>query len=226
MDFHYSFDGNFFGSDFPIEEFAEIFAIVIIVSLVIGLLFGLAAYIMHAIAVHHIAKRRKLAAPWLAWIPVARLWTLGAIADEFDKRSSGHDRRFRIFYLVLSVLMILCFVGVASAAVSAIEILSSVNLRDMEDVFGAVMAIFGASSGLSSYITYIYLLLICLESIIIFKIYDSLSPKLALIFTLLYVVVPLFAPISLLCLKNKGYPEAEAAPEIPEAVRLGWYNQD
>ena len=41
-------------------------------------------YFSWAISLGTIAKRRQLKKRWLAWIPLANLWLLGSIADQYD----------------------------------------------------------------------------------------------------------------------------------------------
>ena len=46
-------------------------------------LMGIAAYVLTALALYTIAKRRGLNHPWLAWIPVASAWILGSLSDQY-----------------------------------------------------------------------------------------------------------------------------------------------
>ena len=41
-------------------------------------LIGIATYVLSALGLYTIAKRRGLNHPWLAWIPVASAWTVGS----------------------------------------------------------------------------------------------------------------------------------------------------
>ena len=226
MSFNYRFDTDFFDKNLFSDEFFQVLAISLLVVAVISLAAAAASYVLNSLAVYRIAKRRGLASPWIAWIPVAKRWTLGAIADEFDRRTVGYDRRFRIFNLVVSVLDIFTAFIMIAAFGAVIETITSIATGDMDEIFEALMVVYGSFSGMSSYCIYIAILIVCLNGIIMFKIYDSLAPKLALIFTLLSVVVPLFGPISLLCMKDKELPKEEMLEELPEAVKIGWYDQD
>ena len=49
---------------------------------------GLLLYVLQAWSVYTIARRRGIRKPWLAWIPVAGVWTVGSIEG-----SAGLDDR-------------------------------------------------------------------------------------------------------------------------------------
>lgn len=80
---------------------------------------GVAAYVLQALALHTIAKRRGLRCPWLAWVPVADGWILGAVSDQYRK-TVLHKRSHRRGILlglniaaeILGILyVVLMFVG-------------------------------------------------------------------------------------------------------------------
>ena len=104
-----NFDFESFG-----ERFFTVFAVIILSILGIVLLFTLASYIFESIAFCTIAKRRQLKNPWLAWIPLARSWTMGAIVDEQDRRVIGKDRHFRIVNLAAIVIYFLAIISTVS----------------------------------------------------------------------------------------------------------------
>ena len=47
-------------------------------------LFSIAAYILTAIAIYTVSRRRGLRNPWLAWVPVANVWLLGSLSDQYQ----------------------------------------------------------------------------------------------------------------------------------------------
>jgi hypothetical protein len=52
------------------------------------LLVGLLAYVMGSVGMYQIASRRGMANPWMAWLPYASSYLLGAIADDINKRKN------------------------------------------------------------------------------------------------------------------------------------------
>lgn len=54
-------------------------------------------------ALYCISKRRQLKASWLAWIPVLQLWTLGNIADHYQRTVQDKKSYLRFCVPVLTV---------------------------------------------------------------------------------------------------------------------------
>lgn len=74
-------------------------------------LFGVASYILTAIAIYTVARRRGLRKPWLAWIPVVNCWLLGSLSDQYQYVVKGENKAKRKWLLILNVLKgILIFV--------------------------------------------------------------------------------------------------------------------
>lgn len=78
-------------------------------------LVSLAAYVLQAIGLYTIAKRRGIKYAWLAWVPVGCVWILGSISDDFKARTTGRPRNKRkalvILTAVLAVLYILVLIA-------------------------------------------------------------------------------------------------------------------
>ena len=54
------------------------------------------AYILQALALYTIAKRRGIRKPWLAWIPFGNSWILGSLSDQYHyvtKRTIKNRRK-------------------------------------------------------------------------------------------------------------------------------------
>ena len=57
---------------------------------------GILVYILQALALYTIAKRRGINKPWLAWIPLVNVWILGAVSDQYQyvvKRQVKNKRK-------------------------------------------------------------------------------------------------------------------------------------
>lgn len=180
-------------------------------------------YLLTSIGYSTIAKRRGVKGYWLAWIPVAKNWVIGGIADEYDQRHLGCKRSFRIFMLIASIVNLLStavlFVGIAAIVPLVRNAMYGDEMEIMKNVmqmsFCLEYGIMGMafSSGLFTAFYYIS----------VYKIIESFTPKLAVLFFILSLFVGLFLPIWLVVMRKKGYPYPEELEEIPEAVRIGWY---
>lgn len=65
---------------------------------------AVAAYIFMAIGLSAIARNRRLPNPWLAWIPVANLWLLGCICDQYRYVTGKEERNCRKRLLTLGIV--------------------------------------------------------------------------------------------------------------------------
>lgn len=74
--------------------------------------FGLmiAGYVLTALALYTMAKRRGIKHPWLAWIPVADMWLLGTISDQYRYVAKGQVRNSRKTLLIANVLWIVLLI--------------------------------------------------------------------------------------------------------------------
>ena len=221
---------EYYLENFDLESFGErfftVFAIVMLVFVGVFFLFFLASYILESVGLSAIAKRRGIKNFWLAWIPFARAWTIGAIADEQDRRIIGKDRYFRVVHLVGVVIYTLSILSTISGLAAVTDVMEGMFDASDDMILGSMLGFFATLySGIMS-INFIALLLSALKIVIFYKIYESVTERLPILFTLLSLFIPLFYPISIFCLRKKGYKFEEPAPAVPEAVEIDWYNQD
>lgn len=74
---------------------------------ILSILFSAAMYVLMALGLQTIAKRRGIPMAWLAWVPVVSVWILGAIADDYRARlGKRSNMRFLVSCLVLISLVL------------------------------------------------------------------------------------------------------------------------
>ena len=77
-------------------------------------LLSIAAYVLTALALYTIARRRGLKNPWLAWIPVADCWLLGSLSDQYRYVVKGEHkskRKILLFFRILIAIMCVSLFG-------------------------------------------------------------------------------------------------------------------
>ena len=82
---------------------------VFLIVYLLAMAFGVVSYVLNAVGMYRIAKRRGIHHAWLAWIPVGSSWLLGSISDHYQyvaKQKVTKRRR------VMLILAIICFVAV------------------------------------------------------------------------------------------------------------------
>ena len=75
------------------------------------MLLSIASYVLTALALYTIARRRGLKNPWLAWIPVADSWLLGSVSDQYQYVVKGEHRSKR--KILLSVRIMIAFMWIS-----------------------------------------------------------------------------------------------------------------
>lgn len=74
-------------------------------------LLAIASYVLTALALYTIARRRGLRNPWLAWIPVANSWLLGSLSDQYRYVVKGEHKSKRIILLFFRILIAIMWIS-------------------------------------------------------------------------------------------------------------------
>lgn len=198
------------------ETVGLLVGIVFIFVYLVLLVYLILAYVFESLSLHTIARRRGIANPWLAWIPYAKYWTLGAIARDYDKQN-GIKRRWDKTLLTLSIVMAGCiiityigmFAYIMSIAfqVGSAEMSEEMALQFMGMLFALCIPIGIISSAVST------LTIICY-----YKVFESTVPEKALKYFLIYLLVPFAAPFCLFACRNKGYQHSDPMAYIYNPV--------
>ena len=88
------------GNTYYYEDSLGAGAVILVLVLYLLLLgIGIASYVLQGIGLYDLGKKRQLKNPWLAWIPAANLWALGAVVDSYAAQH-GIKRRWRWLMLI------------------------------------------------------------------------------------------------------------------------------
>ena len=178
------------------------------------MLLSCAGYVLTALAIYIIARRRGLSKPWLAWIPVVNVWLLGSLSDQYQYVVRRRNTSRRKWLLVLNLLKpILTGLTLLFAVEVLRQISFGVYLDDIWDLwlglfgFGVPLAIVGIAAMVIRYIA-------------LYDVYRSLDPDNAVLFVVLSIFVSITEPFFLFFNrdKEKGMPprKQEPVPEPPE----------
>lgn len=147
-------------------------------------LFSIAAYILTAMAIYTISRRRGLTNAWLAWIPVANVWLLGSLSDQYQYVVKGQDKIKRKWLLILSILKAALVTMVAILAVVAA---GSLIAGEPSEIMGLVVALLGLVLPLCA----VVIALCVIRYMALFDIYRSVDPGNAVLYLVLSI---LFGP--------------------------------
>ena len=82
----------------------------------INLVLNILPYILTAIGLYSIASRRGIRHAWLAWVPIADLWILGSISDDYQLKVNGRVKSVRKILIglaaaILAVILVFKLMG-------------------------------------------------------------------------------------------------------------------
>lgn len=78
---------------------------------------GVIVYVLQALALYTIAKRRGIKKPWMAWIPLVNVWILGSISDQYQYVVKRQVKNKRKVLLGLNIAMAAIIVLIVAAVV-------------------------------------------------------------------------------------------------------------
>ena len=193
-------------------------------SAIPSVLLGIASYVLSSMAVYTIARRRGLRKPWLAWIPVANVWLLGSLSDQYHYVVKGENKSKRKWLLILNVLV---FAFTAAIAVLAIGTVSTALLGSyrseselLRRIWGPVMAILGLCLPL------VGAAIACaiIRYMALYDVFKSLDPNNCVMFLVLSILFGVTEPFFLFFNRNKdlGMPPRRQEYEMPPQEEYTW----
>ena len=193
------------------EAFASVFAVLYLFFCMIALCALLAvyrayvivAYILEGKALSAIARRRGIEKPWLAWVPVAKFWLLGAISDQYRYVVHGQERNRRKLLLWLDIAL----VAVSTVFSTCLEIWA------VATVLSAVQAPEAAMASYWIGVAVIYLCLFLLigaaavvsvfQYMACYDLFRSSEPKKSLVYLLVSIFTTYPLPFFVYSCRNK-----------------------
>lgn len=190
------------------------------------MLVSIATYVLTALALYTIAKRRGLKNAWLAWIPVADCWLLGSLSDQYQYVVNGQHKSRRKILLLFRILITIMWISLMGLLANLFfhafgSILwGSMNddqifqiLHQATNLLVLCLPLVGASI---AYAVFRYMAL--------YDIYKSLDPANCVLFLVLSILFSVTKPFFLFFSRNKdeGMPPrkqpAQAAPSSNDWV--------
>ena len=198
---------------------AGVAAFYTVYSLVVSSL-GIAAYVLRALGLYSIAKRRGINHPWMSWVPVLDLWVLGCISDQYQYVVNGKVKNKRKWMLglniALAVLYIAFFVFCGVAVFSAVSgITGSMGTEKL------VAALMGPAVGLLLGLiplVGIAIALMVIRYIALYDLYTSCTPQNNVLFLVLSIFFSVTEPFFLFFIRTKdeGMPPRRQQPQFEQ----------
>ena len=183
-------------------------------------LLGIAGYVLSAIGLYTIAKRRGIAHAWLAWIPVAWVWVLGSISDQFRYVTKAQVRNKRTTLLVLNLVYL--------AAMAVVIVMMVVNVVDLvtmgmatvvneEELMSGVLTMLFQFLGFCGILMVLAIVMAVFTYIALYDLFVSVNPSCAVLFLVLSIFLGVTYPFFIFFNRNKddGMPPRCDVPQAP-----------
>ncbi len=210
---------------YALESFLDSGMAVSLIQLIVSPLFSIALYVLSSLGLYTIAQRRGLNSPWLAWIPVARVWLLGSLSDQYryvTRRQTSSRRKILLVLdlisLVLKVIIVVCLISLVGQAIAAVVAFYSEE-QLLSTLFSTLIGLLGLLVPLAA-VSIAYTII---RFMALYDVYKSLDPSNCTLFLVLSILFPVTEPFFLLCNRKKdlGMP-----PRRPEPVGSPFPGQD
>lgn len=195
--------------------------VIYLIIAAICVLWGIAAYVMTSLSVHTIAKRRNISKPWLAWIPVANVWTIGSLSDQYRYVTQGKITNKRkvllglyIAVIALLIVMMIPYVFIIMLAVGNVDsVMTDAQITQM--MMCAVGVLVLCLAAITVAIVHEVFLYIAL-----YDVFRSCDPKNATLYLVLTILLGVVLPFFMLACRKKdlGMPERKNVDSAAEPL--------
>ena len=209
-----------------LEEMAAAYTAGDIIYSVTMNILGIVGYVLLALSLYTIAKRRGIANPWLAWIPVAQIWVMGSISDQFRYVTKAQVKNKRTTLLVMNIVC-----TVATVAVVVFSLIGIFQFFELSMYAGEEEMLMEGMSMLFKILGVCLLLLglalaYCVVYFIaLYDVFMSVNPNNAVLFLVLSIFFGVAMPFFLFFNRKKDggmpprcdvpQPPVNAVPEAP-----------
>jgi len=213
MDYSYAYE---------VEEFLEFGILPVLFSSVPSFLLNVAAYVLTSLAFYTVAKRRGLSNPWLAWIPVANVWLLGSISDQYRYVVRGENRSRRKILLTLKVISVLCGVVLFCLGIGIVGnvVVGAFRSVSEEQLIGKIMGPVIGMLGVMVPMAGVSIAYLVIRFMALYDVYTSMDPGNSVMFLVLSIVFNVTEPFFLFFNRNKdgGMPPRKQQPVYHDPV--------
>ena len=179
--------------------------------------FGIALYVLRALGLYSIAKRRGINRPWMSWVPVLDLWVLGCISDQYQYVVNGNVRNKRKWLLGLSIAMAVLYI--VFAVLIGVAVFGAVggmtgSMSDNQLVATLLGPVMGLVVGLIPLVG-IAIAVMVIRYVAMYDLYTSCNPQNNVLFLLLSIFFTVTEPFFLFFVRNKdeGMPPRRQQPQ-------------
>lgn len=184
-------------------------------------LFGIAAYLLTAIAIYAISRRRGLRKPWLAWIPVVNCWLLGSISDQYQYVVKGENKSKRKWLIALNILKAVLWLLLLVLVIFAV---GTLIVNETAEMLGFLVAMLGLVLPFVAVI----IAFCVIRYMALYDVYRSLDPANAVLYLVLSILFSPTEPFFLFFNREKdlGMPPRKQQPIYEKPVHEQDYSYE
>lgn len=211
MEFYYEFPdvmegmagGAFVGA-------AGLVAGIVMIVYLLALAFSIVSYVLNAVGMYRIAKRRGIHHAWLAWIPVGNSWLLGSISDHYQYIAKQKITSRRKALLVMNILL-----TVMSSVVVAGATLIFSFAAGPEDLMGSGILLVGLLAIAYLVLFGLSIAMLVVSFIAYYDLFRSCKPNHAVLFLVLGILFSALLPFFVFACSNSDGGMPERRPRQP-----------
>ena len=193
-------------------------------------LISIAVYVFTALGLYTLAQRRGLRHPWLAWIPVANVWILGSLSDQYRYVVRGQVRSKRKALLTLNIIsavmgVVMTVVIVAAVIRCVFSFRGASETEIVNALMGSIMGVLAlcvpwAGVAIASAV---------LSYMALYDIYTSCDPANNTVYLVLSILFGFTQAIFLFLCRNRDDgmpPRRDTQPQYRQPAQEPWEQQD
>ena len=193
-------------------------------------LISIAVYVFTALGLYTLAQRRGLRHPWLAWIPVANVWILGSLSDQYRYVVRGQVRSKRKVLLTLNIIsavmgLVMTVVIVAAVIRCVFSFRGASETEIVNALMGSIMGVLAlcvpwAGVAIASAV---------LSYMALYDIYTSCDPANNTVYLVLSILFGFTQAIFLFLCRNRDDgmpPRRDTQPQYRQPIQEPWQQQD
>lgn len=193
-------------------------------------LISIAVYVFTALGLYTLAQRRGLRHPWLAWIPVANVWILGSLSDQYRYVVRGQVRSKRKALLTLNIISaVMGVVMVVVIMAAVIRCVFSFRGASETEIVNALMGSIMGVLALCVPWAGIAIASAVLSYMALYDIYTSCDPANNTVYLVLSILFGFTQAIFLFLCRNRDDgmpPRRDTQPQYRQPIQEPWQQQD
>lgn len=195
-----------------------------------SMLFGVAAYVLMAMALQTVGRRRGLDKLWLAWVPVVNVWLLGSLADQYRYVLKGETKSKRKWLLGLSVAgAVLSVVMTVLVIVTVAGVLHIIGYGATEqEILSSVMGPLLGMAGVAIPMAGISLAYAVIRYMALYDVLKSMDPNNCVVYLVLSILFHIEA-LFLFLIRNKDNgmpPRRQPEPAYTTCEQPQWQPEE